>query len=237
MEVVGNSDVVLSIGAYDSIKVNCLMSVWNLIGECAKRNIRVRLHVTGGANICINRINGVRQAQLDGSKYVFFVDSDMVFDPKTLLRLMEHDLDIVSGVYFGKSSPFVPIAATFKDPEDPSAGYNHFLDIHEDGRLVEVDGVGGGCLLVKTVVFDYLEKPWFTFGANPGKDEPIGEDYWFCRIAKEKGYKVWLDTGCLCGHLGEKTYTINDHIWAMEMLKRKRESPTSTEGGIILAPR
>lgn len=234
-EVTSSSDVVISIGAYDSIKINTLMSVWNMIGECAKRKIRVRLHATGGANICINRINGVKRAQEDGANFVFFVDSDMLFDPLTLVRLMGHDLDIVAGVYFGKSQPYVPIAAKYVDPNDPDQGYDVLTEIPEGGKMMSIDGVGGGCLLVKTRVFDYIDKPWFSFSGRAGKDYPLGEDYWFCRLAKDKGYTVWLDTGCLCGHIGEKTYTINDFLWQKMLDAKKYGNPQTSEGGIILA--
>mgnify|MGYP001559767756 FL=1 len=62
--------------------------------------------------------------------------------------------------------------------------------------LIEVDGVGAGCLLVHRRVFEAIEKPYFQ--CNPGT--PIGEDFYFCRKAQAAGFKIYVDPGILCGH-------------------------------------
>jgi GT2 family glycosyltransferase len=36
----------------------------------------------------------------------------------------------------------------------------------------------------------------------------MGEDIFFCRKAQNEGYKLWLDTDVICGHIGSVNYDI-----------------------------
>lgn len=54
-------------------------------------------------------------------------------------------------------------------------------------------------------------------------DRQVSEDVYFCNRAQKAGLKIWVDTGCVVGHLGEKAYTVIDFIETMK-LKEDRES-------------
>jgi hypothetical protein len=40
--------------------------------------------------------------------YIFFMDSDMIFDKATLVELIKQDKDIITGVFFQKARPTIP---------------------------------------------------------------------------------------------------------------------------------
>jgi hypothetical protein len=42
---------------------------------------------------------------------------------------------------------------------------------------VEVEGVGMGCILMKTEIFKKLQKPYFEFIYNKKSDDWMGEDF------------------------------------------------------------
>ena len=65
----------------------------------------------------------------------------------------------------------------------------------ELGGIMEVGALPGGCLLVKVSVFDDMGQLPFQTPAHFEDAEPWieGEDYFFCRMAREAGYQVWLD--------------------------------------------
>ena len=53
----------------------------------------------------------------DGADYVMWFDSDMVFNPATLLMLLkdiEEGADFVTGVYYRRTAPFSPVIFLFK---------------------------------------------------------------------------------------------------------------------------
>lgn len=126
------------------------------------------------------------------SDYILFVDSDMTFPEDTLKRLLAHDKDIVG---IDSSYKELPLQSTVKHdyPELPK-------------ELCKVRAVGGGILLVKTSVFEKLNKPYFVMEHNEDGLISKGEDVYFCEKAKEAGYEIWCDPTIKIGHLGEYQY-------------------------------
>lgn len=131
--------------------------------------------------------------------YLFFADSDIVLHPMAIRHLLAHEKDIVGATYIQRNPPHLllgkaldgrPLAETLQDePIKPS-------------ELMEVSGLPFGCVLVKAEVLKNLEPcmdigPLFQTPAYWHKDAKRwlieGEDYFFCRRAKEYGYQVWLD--------------------------------------------
>lgn len=139
-----------------------------------------------------NRICRQRTPQ---DEWVFFMDDDMVLEPDTLVRLLAHNVPIVGGLYLTRHPPYIS-AAGWKNP-DGTARLLSADDMHS-GRLVEVDWVGTGCLLIRREVFEALEYPWFEAGRiHP---DEMSEDVWFCLKAKAKGFPVFVDTSVRPGH-------------------------------------
>lgn len=139
--------------------------------------------------------------------YIMWFDSDMVFTPDTLERMMkvldEHpEIDILSGLYFRRGTPFTPVL--FSKLEVNEEGTLEFDDVHElPDELFEVAGCGFGCVLMRTeCLFDIAVKEgggvWFSPIAN------AGEDCAFCIRARENGYKIYCDPNI---HLGHMAYT------------------------------
>lgn len=130
-----------------------------------------------------------------GADYTMWFDSDMIFEPDTMLKLLEHDAPIVSGAYFRRSPPYSLVAFDKCDTEN-----RVWSDLPLPTDTVKCGGVGFGCVLVKTdVLFDVAArfKTWF---------EPMngfGEDLSFCWRARQCGYDILLDPSVSCGHVGQ----------------------------------
>lgn len=133
--------------------------------------------------------------------YVMWFDSDMTFAPDTLVKLLDDDKDIVSGLYFRRTSPYTPVL--FKDIQLTESMYEgnkivHYNDYPKDS-LFEVAAVGFGCILVKTKVFADIILDCGTIFEPMNR---LGEDIAFCVRAKNAGYKVYCDSRIKCGHIG-----------------------------------
>lgn len=127
-------------------------------------------------------------------EWVFFLDDDMVFGSDVLMRLLAHNVPIVGGLYLTRRPPYYS-AAGWKDGDH--AKFLSDEDMHS-GRLLSVDWVGTGCLLIRKEVLDALEYPWFEAGRiHP---DEMSEDVWFCWKAKAKGFPVYVDTSVRVGH-------------------------------------
>ena len=140
--------------------------------------------------------------------YIMWFDSDMVFQPDTMLRLIkdieEGDRDIVSGLYFRRSRPYTPVVFSKLRIRDNNEGAE-FEDYHgELTGIKEVEGVGFGCVCMRTdVIFQMFAKYGDCF-APIGK---VGEDLSFCWRARELGFKVFVDFDVKCGHIGHQEIT------------------------------
>lgn len=129
-----------------------------------------------------------------GFDSLFFLDDDVFAPPDTYYRLAERDVDIVGGLYYRRGDPIEPVMR-MEDKQPKTFNV---------GEVGEVDYVGAGCLLVKRRVFEKLGYPWFKWldaTSSLPPDERC-EDYFFCRKAKEAGFKIHIDTSVKCLHAG-----------------------------------
>ena len=140
----------------------------------------------------------VRMALKDNCDYILFIDSDTIIPSGALDTLLAMDVDIASGLYFSKGKPYLPVARM-------KEGDKHcFLEDFEFNQIMEVQGVGMGCCLIKTKIFEGMEFPYFKleWREKDGIKYQIAEDLYFCDEAVEKGHKIFLNTGVVCEHFG-----------------------------------
>jgi hypothetical protein len=147
----------------------------------------------------------VQQMLQGGYEWLFFLDSDVICPPETIHRLMHWGQPVVSGTYFRRSPPH-GVAVAIKNGQWVSQMPP------ENTPLMEVDFVGAGCLLAHRSVFErhYPEsppgKPWFHWKVDQAGHVPAGEalseDFEWNRKIRNMGYKILLDTGIKCLHVG-----------------------------------
>ena len=162
-------------------------------------------------NVAENR-NGIAERAVErGYDAIFYADDDQLFSPDTLLQLMSHDVDVVSGLYVYRGLPFHP---HFYDREHDGKVGPHLLK-QGDGGLQEAVCVGAGCLLVKTDVFRKLAKPWWTLGQLDKVSWADDTDW--CRRVRSAGFKIHCDLECWVGHNAVMTlwpHRLDDGSWA-----------------------
>lgn len=144
--------------------------------------------------------------------YILWLDSDMVFQPDTLERMMgtlnKHPhIDILSGLYFRRTTPFTPVLFNKLERDGETLVFEDVKEVPDD--LFEVAGCGFGCVLMKTDCLFDIGMNWFT----PFVD--AGEDCAFCMRAREKGYKIYCDPNISLGHMGYAPIT-KDFYLAMK---------------------
>lgn len=136
--------------------------------------------------------------------YIMWFDSDMVFQPDTLERMMDvmdknPDIEILSGLYVRRGAPFTPVIfSKLEVNEHGELEWDDVVNIPDEP--FEVAGCGFGCVLMKTdCLYEIASKEnggmWFTPIAG------AGEDCAFCIRARESGYKIWCDPRIELGHM------------------------------------
>jgi GT2 family glycosyltransferase len=126
--------------------------------------------------------------------YIMWIDSDIVFKPQHFFKLLEHDKDMVSGLYLKKpqtdSMADIPTSfACFVDDD-----YRNLMTHEATGEVIEVKANGMGWMLVKKGVYEKIDYPWF------GMINHHGEDLSFQLRAKDAGFDSYVDTSIIVGH-------------------------------------
>ena len=164
------------------------------VGDCT-------LMMKSGSLIYTSRNALATAAIQTEADYVFWLDSDMVFQPDILKRMLktlqEKDLDMLTGLYFRRVPPYSPVLFDKLEIDGIACDFTEWKRIPDD--LFEVGACGFGCVLMKTDVFFDVQSKFGNMFAPIGNN---GEDVAFCWRARQCGYKIWCDPSVICGHVG-----------------------------------
>lgn len=167
------------------------------VGDCA-------IAFQMGSLIYTSRNDLARKAVEMGADQVLWLDSDMLFKPDTLKKLIDGQKhgDIVSGLYFRRVAPYSPVLFDTLTIDDEGCKWTEPKEIPNE--IFEVEGVGFGCVLTPTDVFlSVVEK----FGLMFSPIQNVGEDLSFCWRARQCGYRIVVDPSVVCGHVGHHIVT------------------------------
>lgn len=138
--------------------------------------------------------------------YVLWLDSDMMFPSTTALRLLAHNKDVVACNYMKRSKPLKTVAYT------DLRNWDSWLPLEPKDDLIKVEGVGMGCMLMKTEIFGSLQKPYFEFTYKGDTQDWYGEDFMLLTKLRLNGFNVYIDTilSMDIKHLGIYAFGNND---------------------------
>lgn len=192
--------ILIGVPCMETIPVNTVESL--LAAQKTKRcQIDVRLEPLSLVYIARERL--VEIAIKGGYDYLMFLDSDMVFTPGLIPRLLDARKDIVSGLAFMRKPPYLP--CVYKKMRIGEAGekQEELLTDFKAG-LVQVEGFGLACCLMKVDALKKLKS------RNTNLFWPVvgyGEDLSFCIKARKEKLELWCDTNAKVGHIGQTVIT------------------------------
>jgi hypothetical protein len=164
--------------------------------------------------------------------HLVFIDADIGWEPWHLLLLLNHDEDVVGGLYPMKSMPIQWVVNGVPGSETKA-----------DGNLLEVSKTGTGFMVVKRDVFEKLkahpavvpfnndigldpalDKHMYTFyDTDVRENRYYSEDWTFCENWRDIGGKVWIDKRVLLKHTGTYVFDHNAQRPLYEALKKEIE--------------
>lgn len=172
----------------DMVHSHFAYSLSRLIKTSIENGLNVFTFFDSSTILLNQRESLIELAKDSNSDYVLWLDSDMVFPSTTILRLLEHNQDIVGCNYMKRTHPIKSVSYT--DVND----WNSWVKMEPKDELVEVEAVGLGCILMKTNVFNQLHKPYFEFRYKTDTNDWYGEDYVLMEKLRDLGYKIYIDT-------------------------------------------
>jgi GT2 family glycosyltransferase len=141
----------------------------------------------------------IQAAKEQECSHILFIDDDMTYPADGLNKLLEHDLDVVSGLYLSRSYPHQAVVFDLADDD----GLCCPMYLIEKPNLTPIAAAGFGFLLVKMSVFDKLDEPYVRLGELDS--EEWCDDIGFCKRMREAGIQLYCDSTVMCGHMGTVT--------------------------------
>lgn len=139
--------------------------------------------------------------------YVLWLDSDMVFSPDLLQRMLkvcqEENIDFLTGLCFRRRPPYTPCLFDRLEKTDKGASYTALMSV-PDGRF-QVGGCGFAGVLLSTDVLLSVASQFDGRMFDPMIG--FGEDVAFCWRARQCGYEIWCDSDIELGHIGDCVVT------------------------------
>ena len=190
-------NILIAVPSMDDVSARFAQSLAMLrkVGNCA-----VTFQI--GSLVYMSRNELAKRAMESGADYVLWLDSDMIFEPDTLEKLMadmSKDVDIVSGVYYRRMPPFTPVMySKLEVGEDTNPIWEDMKSVPD--KMFEAAAIGFGCVLMRTsVLMSVFARHLCLFDPLRG----MGEDLSFCYRARQCGFKIMVDPTVQCGHVSK----------------------------------
>jgi hypothetical protein len=210
-----------------------MQSVLTTLHACMVNGVGLQVFMVGNESLIPRGRNQiVSEFMCSDCSHLFFVDADIQFNAQDVLKLINHDKDVVVGAYPLKSDP-IRYFINWKYKES---------EADEKSTLREVTDAGTGFMMIKKEVIekmkseytelhytgdlnddsyrqdlqgDYIKRQklkenlYSLFDTSHDKEnnnDYLSEDYTFCRRWQKMGGKIWLDTTIKLNHIGRKVY-------------------------------
>lgn len=154
-------------------------------------------------------------ARYSNADRMIFLGEDIVINGDTLIKHAEAKHDIYSALYFERKLPYKPVVH-----EQTANGVWRAHNINITGKVEGVECVGLDCCSFSRKVLDRFEG-----GVFLPCNGAVGDDFSFCVHAKEAGFRIYVDTGHIVGHVYHKKRIIwyEDYIATLGEIYKKGE--------------
>ena len=216
-----------------AVSMNYVTSFFELTHESIRLGLNSTIHMRSESLITRGR-NEIVKYFLMNEQYthLFWIDSDISFQPQAAIRLLLSDYDVAAGIYPIKRMNWpaggLPQGTTREQfeirytdyPFNPIGfGAQRIADYVTGDHFVEVAEAPTGFMMMAAYPqLNYVpdgppnnpEAPyyWLFFDCmvDPDTGRYLSEDYAFCRRWRDIGGKVYADLDSRLGHLGQHLY-------------------------------
>jgi FkbM family methyltransferase len=138
--------------------------------------------------------------------YLLSVDSDITLPKDALVKMLDADKDIISGLYIQRIQDTHTLEVYM---DTPGGGCTNIpYELIKDRGVVEIAACGMGAALIKGEVFRRMSYPHFHYTSALDHKNTVSEDVYFCMKARGIGFTVWADASIQCDHKGTHFYRV-----------------------------
>lgn len=150
--------------------------------------------------------------------HLMFIDADIEFNPLDIIKMIDADVDVIGGIYPKKTINWKSVKNAIADNIDTSelerySGDFVFRPLEGTAKIyfnnpLETDLIGTGFMLIKRQVLEDLKEHVGSYISNNATEdrnsvtynffqvtvennELLSEDYFFCRVVRRAGKKIY----------------------------------------------
>lgn len=200
------------------VQYACALAETKMLLE--SRGIEVQFQINSSGSLLVAERNRLNKAFLQSDcTHMLCIDSDLGWPPPAVFAMIQHDRDFVGGLYPARAQDKVFL---FRAVEKENGEF--FAD---ERGLLKMNYIPAGFMLLKRVVIERMtsrfahkyfepkaenlkhESGYCLFETEVFEGEFWGEDYVFCRRAREAGFDIWIDPFIEFDHAGARGALIN----------------------------
>lgn len=220
--------------AYDGkVNVQYAVALSESINLLSHQGIKVDLKITAAGSLLVAERNRLLDYfRLSDCTHMLCIDSDLGWPCQAIPAMLQSDLEFVAGCYPARG---IDHTFLFRDQKNP------------DGTIVQgpkghlkMDYIPAGFMLLKKSVIEKMvakfpnlyfksrsdgSEGYCFFDTEVYEGEFWGEDFVFCRRAREAGVDIWVDPLIEFDHAGTRGMLAS-------CLKKKDEVDLTTKGSV-----
>lgn len=231
-----NTKLMVGTPAYGmAVTVPYFASVVKLVWKCHQVNLPVDIRTIGSESLITRARNFLVQSFLKSdATHLLFIDADIGFNPDDVIKMINADKDVVSGIYPKKTIDWGAVGLAVLERREPQSGAGemcvNFLSdrvgVDASGCIEVMDAPTGFMLIQRHVLIRLIEAHpetrYFSdshdshgealhaiFDCFIDKGRYLSEDYAFCRRWQALGGKVYAHVPTVLTHTGSYTFQGN----------------------------
>lgn len=166
-----NMKLFIAIPCYQgNCNVTCMEAVMGTLLLCQVNNIKFKLFTLTSESLIPRARNVCASAFMKSDcSHMLFVDADIIFNPKDVLKMIHYDVDIIAGAYMKKALNFekmkehIALSDSIESLIEKSGSYAvnpqpEEMNLFEDTTLCKVQHAPTGFMMIKRCVFEQMKK-------------------------------------------------------------------------------
>ena len=150
--------------------VTCMESVMGTVLLCQASNIKFKLFTLTSESLIPRARNVCASAFMKSDcSHMLFVDADIIFNPRDVLKMIRYDVDIIAGAYLKKSLNFekvkehIGLSDSIESLIEKSGSYAvnpqpEHMNLLGETTLCKVQEAPTGFMMIKRCVFEEMKK-------------------------------------------------------------------------------
>lgn len=226
-----NTSILIATPTYNgSVWKEYTKSVIELTRELSSKNIEYEIIIEEGTILHVTRNLMASRALLSTNTHLLFIDSDISFDAKAVLAMIDAEKDVIGAIYPRRQLPLTEPIGTASASNDYLINWlpKHYSYVvrnpkePKDGELIEVESLGAGLLLISKSTLKKLsesgkaieyafngEASWYAgdhfygfFDYLTIEQQIVTEDFSFCERWRSVDGKIYALVSAEISHFG-----------------------------------